>query len=121
MQHAHGVIWNYETLITSGATQYIEIPVSCALVTAVHIRWRDATSSATITLESSNEDPDRVSGTSTTAGDWIAESSVTITGPSASAAGGSMLHLANFGSERARLKVVAAADTRLRVTVHGKS
>lgn len=101
------------------ATHYIEIPVLEGSM-GIHIRWADATSSAAITLESTNEPQAKVAATSTTAGDWCTESGVSITGPTAAAAGASMTHIGNVGSERLRLKVIAAAVTKLQVRVNGK-
>lgn len=105
-------------VVPNGQTKYVEVPQASALVWGAHLWWTDATSNATITVETSNRSD--VAIDSTTAGEWIAESSITVTGPTGVAAGGSMLHVANMGSARARLKMVAAANSTVFAKFHGK-
>lgn len=110
---------SFVTALTNGSTTYVELPMAEGTM-GLGIRWADATSSATITLETTNELPNVVAYNSTTAGDWFSEST-SITGPSASAAGSSMKHLGNIGAARARLKIVCAADSKLRIRVAWKA
>lgn len=100
--------------IAAAATVYLELGGTDDKISAIQISWYDATSSATITLETSNKPFGEVAGTSTTAGDWAVEPDV-ITGPVAAAAGSYMFHITGNGAKRSRLKVVAAADTELEV------
>lgn len=109
-------------------THYVELGGVDDLIQSVQISWPDAVSSATITLESSNfgvTESAPGSGVPTARYDetdgyrWATEP-VTITGPSASAAGSTMIHLGNVGSRRLRLKIVAAAVTQLYILGHGK-
>lgn len=104
--------------VGGGATHYFEVGGADDHVLSIMIRWFDATSSATITLETTNLSGGEVAFDSTTAGDWCAESA-TITGPTGVAAGCSMLHIVNSGSSRHRLKVVVAANTQLEIIPHG--
>lgn len=109
-------------------THYVEIGGVDDLVQAVQISWPDGVSNATITLESSNflvtesapatGDPTARS-TETDGYRWATEP-VTITGPTASAAGSFMLHIGNCGARRLRLKIVATAITQLYILGHGK-
>ena len=115
-QHRSGPI--FQGTIASAATQYIPLMVQNSLRQSVHIKWTDATSDAEITLEETNDETlDTYSAGSS--GDWIERSDVAITGPSATAAGGEMIDYETT-AKRARLVVVAAADTELIVRVHGK-
>lgn len=107
--------------VANGATAYVELGVGGSLVAAAHLRWFDATSNATVTLETTNLPPeDAATDAAAANGNWVPEASVTVTGPTGAAAGGSMLHLGNIGSRRARLKLVAAANCDLQVIPHGK-
>ena len=97
------------TLATS-TTTYIGVPVGSASLVGIHIAWKDATSSATITLETS--DFPAIDAPVTTAGTYQwKDSGETITGPAASAAGATTVQLGNIGNSRARLKIVTAADS----------
>lgn len=104
--------------VDGGANHYFEVGGADDHVLSVLIRWFDATSSATITLETTNYPVGEVAFNSETAGEWAAESA-TITGPTGAAAGCSMLHIVNSGSLRHRLKVVAAANTQLELLPNG--
>lgn len=102
----------FDGTILSGATQYVAVPIHHDAI-GLHIGWRDATSSATITLEfscmPSRDAPTNEAGD---AWEWI-DSGETIEGPAATAAGGVLLHIDNARQDRARLKIVAAADCDL--------
>lgn len=102
------------------AVHYFEFGGWDDLVTAVQIRWFDATSNATIVLETSNVPTAELTfpSVSTNAYDWSVESTV-ITGPTAVAAGSSMVHIANNGAKRNRLKVTVAADTEMDIIASG--
>jgi hypothetical protein len=102
----------FHGVIASGATYYLEVPVRGGALGA-HIGWTEAVSSATITLEfSSNiEIAATIAGT---AADWK-DSGLSFTGPAASAAGALLINVENVRQTRARLKIVAAAVTVLRI------
>lgn len=111
--------------VAAAATKYVEIGVDGSGLHSVQIGWPDAVSSATITLHTSNWPREEVAFDSTSAMHWYDESTapvpVTITGPSAAAIGGCLVHLGNVGAKRGRLKIVAAATTKLWILPHGKS
>jgi hypothetical protein len=98
-------------VIANGATQFVPVVVVDGCVGA-HIKWPDATSSATITLELSSDREATL--TSVAAGEWLA-SGVTVTGPTGVAAGGSLVNVENVRQLRGRLKIVAAATTTLEI------
>lgn len=106
----------FKGLIANGATQYIGVPIHDGLI-GLHIAWPDATSSATITLELTSYDSiDAPVTTAGTADIWKdVSATVSITGPAASARGSAQVNVENVRQRRARLKVVAAADTTLTV------
>lgn len=104
--------------IASAATVYFELGGWNDLVTSVHLRWFDATTSGTFTLQSSNVPFPEVAVTSTSAADWF-EEGATITSPGGTAIGSFMLHLGNQGAKRLRLKYVAAADSEIEVIASG--
>lgn len=104
--------------LASGATGYFEIGGTDDGITAVQISWYDATSSATITWQTSNKAFPDATGTSTTAGDWATEPDV-ITGPVGAAAGSYMFHITSNAAKRNRLKIVAAADCELEIIGSG--
>lgn len=107
--------------VAAAATAYRELGIAASLVESIHLQWFDAVSSATVTLETTNLPPeDAATDAAASAGNWIPETTVTITGPTGAGAGGSMTHLGNIGARRARLKIVAAANCDLRATPHGK-
>lgn len=97
--------------ILAGATLYVGIPFGpINWLVFIDIQWRDAISSATITLETtasnSEEAPVDVPGQ---AWQWKADPAV-ITGPSAVGAGSTKVTISNAGAPRGRLKIVAAAN-----------
>ena len=104
--------------VAAGDTHYFELGGQDDNLTAVYIRWFDATSNATINLQTTNYPVGSVAFDSVTAGDWYQESTV-ITGPTAVAQGSFMLHLSDNGARRNRLKVVVAANTQLEILSNG--
>lgn len=95
--------------VLSGVTKYVGVPTRDGVV-GLHIGWKDATSSATITLElSSFPATDAPVDEAGAAWEWKG-SGETITGPAASAAGSVMVNFENVRQQRARLKIVAAAN-----------
>lgn len=98
--------------IATSTTKYIGVPIRpgpAGGAIGLHIGWKDATSSATITLElSSFPTTDAPIEEAGAAWEWK-DSGQTITGPSASAAGSVLVNLENVRQLRARLKIVAAA------------
>lgn len=112
---------NYATALGNGTTTYVEIPIEPASIAGIQCSWLDATSSATITLETSNWPQAMVAGNvAGNADEWFNESTVAIAGPTAVARGCSITHVGNLGAERARLKIVTAAATKLRIRVSSK-
>lgn len=95
--------------VANAATQYVKVPVHDGVI-GLHIGWKDATSSATLTIELSSfpafDAPYDAAGS---AWEWK-DSGETITGPAASAAGATLVHFENVRAMRARLKIVAAAN-----------
>lgn len=111
--------------IATSTTKYHEICVGSAGLHSVQIGWPDATSNATIKLETSNLPKDVATDISTNAMHWYDESTapdspVAIVGPAGSAAGNTLIHLGNIGAKRARLKIETSAATKLYITTHGK-
>ena len=98
----------FKGTIATSTTQYIGVPIHDNAI-GIHIAWKDATSSATITLEMSSINPE--DAPVTTAGTWQwKDSGQTITGPAASAAGSTLVNIENVRQLRARLKIVTAAN-----------
>lgn len=98
--------------LASGVTVYVPVPIRDNNI-GCHILWRDAVSSATITLELSSTE---ASPSSTSAADWgTASNSPTITGPAATGAGCAIVTVTNINHRQARLKIVTAAVTSLEV------
>lgn len=99
--------------VANGETRYIPVPIRNGTI-GVHIGWLDATSSATITLELSS-----FKGAAPTqagrAWEWK-DSSVTITGPAASAAGSAVVNVDNVRQAQARLKIVGGAASAFLIT-----
>ena len=97
--------------VANAATQYVGVPISPSGTIGVQIAWLDATSSATITLEytdyDASEAPVSAAGS---AWEWV-DSGETIDAPAASAAGAGLVSLAGVPHRRARLKIVAAANS----------
>lgn len=104
--------------VANGATVYFDLGGQEDLVTSIMLRWFDATTSGTFTLESTNLSTAEVAFDSTAAYDWFDESA-TITSPSGAAAGCFMLHLGNSGVKRYRLKYAAAADSEIDIAPFG--
>ncbi len=98
----------FKGAVANGATQYVALPISGGTIGA-QISWLDATSSATITVETTNFDAIDALLTASASYKWK-DSGLTITGPAASAAGSTTLNIENVRQKRARLKIVAAAD-----------
>lgn len=110
--------------VAAAATEYVEVGGEGSTIHGIQICWVDAVSSATITLHTSNWPAQDVAVDSTTAYHWhdesVAAAPVTIVGPSAAAIGNTMVHLGNLGAARCRLKIVAAATTKLWIIPNGK-
>lgn len=104
--------------VGGGANHYFEFGGADDSVTAVMIRWFDATSSATITLQTTNLSVAETAFNSEVATEWANETA-TITGPVGAAAGCFMLHIADSAAYRHRLKVVVAANTQLEIIPTG--
>ena len=95
--------------LTHPATQYVGLPINGRALGCT-VGWLDATSSATITVELTDTPFEEAAVTDAgSAWEWI-DSGETITGPAASAAGGTLIQIENVNHSRARLKIVTAAD-----------
>jgi hypothetical protein len=98
--------------IPSGTTLYVPVPIRDNCIGA-HVLWRDAVSSAAITLELSSTEAAAQSGS---AADWgTGANSPTITGPAATGAGCAIITVTNINQRQARLKIVTAAITNIEV------
>ena len=98
--------------ITHPSTTYVPIPVPMTGRVSIHIAWLDATSSATIVFQTSIFDGyDAPFDAAGSAWEWETESGVSITGPAASAAGSTTVHVSNLGERvRGRLVITTAAN-----------
>lgn len=104
----------FKGTVASGATAYVGIPIRDGVLGA-HVGWKDATSSATITVElSSFAATDAPVSEAGSAWEWK-DSGETFTGPAASAAGAFLINLENVRQLRGRIKIVAAADCDLEI------
>ncbi len=103
----------FEGRIPTSTTVYIPLTVTSAGTVGCHVGWKDATTSATITVELTS-----IPGTSATAAgaawEWK-DSGATFTGPAASAAGGLSVNIENVRQSRARLKIVTAAVSQFAI------
>ena len=104
--------------VSAGATHYFETGGMNDGVTAIQIRWTDATSSAAVTLETTNLSPSEAAFNVAAGSLWYPEPLV-ITGPVGAAAGTFMIHISNTGMKRSRLKWVVAANTQMEIIPHG--
>ena len=105
-------IWHYLTngVIAAGTT-YIALPITKGTI-GCHIAWTDATSNAALTVELTSFPEDDVALGAAASYFWK-DSGISLTGPAASAAGSVEVNAENVRQSRARLKVVAAANTSL--------
>ncbi len=101
----------FEGVLTHPVTQYVNVPVVKGML-GCHIAWKDATSSAAITIELSSF-PVEEAVTETAGTYQWKDSAVVITGPAASAAGSVLVNVENVRQSRARLKIVTAATSTL--------
>lgn len=108
------------TTLTHPATQYVELNVQETGLASVFLRWFDGTSSATVTIETTDLPKEEAAFDSTVATEWAPEASVVIAGPSGSAAGAETVHLGNNGATRMRLKIETVATTDVEVWGHWK-
>ncbi len=99
----------FQGVVLSGATKYVPIPVTHNRI-GLTVAWRDAVSSATITMEYSDFDAEEAPHDAAgSAWHWKA-SGVAITGPSAAAASSALVESSSVLHKRARLVIVAAAN-----------
>ena len=102
----------FEGTVANTETKYVGVPIWKGRI-GLHIAWLDATSAATITLEySSFPATDAPVDEAGSAWEWV-DSGETITGPDGSAAGAVLVNLKDVHQLRARLKIVATADSDL--------
>ena len=105
----------FRGVVANTETQYVPVPVNTDGTIGLHIGWKDGTSDADITLETTSipaqfaphdEDGD--------AWQWV-EEDVSIAGPEGESAGATSVHVDNVRNQRARLKIEASADTDIEV------
>lgn len=97
-------------------TLYVPIPMSMGGRLFIDVQWKDAVSSAAVTLETTgSEAADAPVGAAGAAWQWKTEAGVAITGPAAAAAGSTKVHTAALACRRARLKIVTAANCDLEI------
>ena len=105
----------FKGAVANGATKYVKVPVynhnESGGQIGVSIAWPDDTSSAAITLEYSNLDPSEAPDEDAGTADQWTPSGVAIAGPNATAIGSVVVGVAFAPVKRARLKIVAAADS----------
>lgn len=100
-------------LTAGGAQNFFELTKSShASLSSLHLKY-DAVLAATFTYQTSNLG--EVAFDSTTTGDWVTESSVTIAAAATSAAG-QMIHIGNNGALRARLIVTCTTAGALDIS-----
>jgi hypothetical protein len=100
-----------------GANHYVEIPCEDSTVVAVYLRWYDSTISINGTGEVhvTNLPHEQAAVDSEVVGDWYEDTSVTFTGPAASATRSEMLNISAVGCRRMRLKLPITANGDLSV------
>lgn len=96
----------FQGTVATSEVKYVAVPIRSGALGA-HIGWKDATSSATITLELSSF-PGASTDNAGRAWEWK-DSGVSITGPAASAASSTIVNVENVRQQRARLKITGAA------------
>lgn len=122
--------------LTSGTTYYAIIGGPDAFTLSAHVQWDASIIITSVTVEDCNFGMSDASDYSSTAGDWIDEDPTTafvgLVGAGAShtngvvavtggAAGGAMLHVADTGSIRTRLKIVVGGTGGvIRIAASGK-
>jgi|SRR5688572_10944129 len=105
-------------LTGGGAVNYLELTSSSlAPLASIHLKY-DATLAATFAYQTSNLT--EVAADSTTTGDWVTESSVTIAAAASSAAG-QLIHVGNNGALRSRLAVTVTTVGALEIATADKS
>jgi hypothetical protein len=109
---------NSGTGTMAAGTYYFEVGGMNDGISAVQIRWTDATSAATVTLETTNLSVSEAAFDVAAGSLWSTEP-VVITGPVGAAAGTFMIHLGNNGAKRNRLKWVVTATTSMEIIPHG--
>lgn len=92
--------------VANGETKYVMVPIRDGYLGA-QVGWKDATSSATVTLELSSF-PGASIDSAGQAWEWK-DSGLTFTGPAAAAAGSFSVNVENVRQLQARLKIVGAA------------
>lgn len=102
-----------ETIATT-TTKYVGVPIRNGRLGA-QIAWKDAVAAATITLEftsfGADDAPVDEAGS---AWEWK-DSGLTITGPTAAAAGSTLVNVDNVHQRRARFKIVTTAASPMEV------
>lgn len=108
MATAHGRRPLLDSSLANPSTTYVGVPIHDGTI-GLDIGWKDATAAATITLEFASAPVDQVAtDDNTNAWEWK-DSGETITGPTATAASGTFVHLENVRQKRARIKIVTTA------------
>jgi hypothetical protein len=104
----------FKGTLTHPTTKYVGCPIHDGVIGG-HIAWKDATSSATITLEMTSFGPDLAPNDEAGAAWEWKDSGVSITGPAGAAAGSVLVNVENARQLRARYKIVTAATCDLEI------
>lgn len=99
----------FDGVILSGTTQYIGVPVGLSSLIGLQIARLTGAGADTITLELSDFPADQAPVQTAGTYQWK-DSGETISTPTAGTS--TLVPLGNVGLDRARLKIVAAADAR---------
>lgn len=102
--------------IPTTTTLYHPIESGGDLVTSIQFYWNDAVSNATITLEGTN-----FMNVDSYANDtrWVTLP-ITVTGPTATGAGSTLVDISGLGVARLRAKIVTTAVTSIQIACNGK-
>lgn len=101
--------------VANTATQYVGLPVHDGAL-SVQVSWLDATTAATLTLQTTEYGPNDAPLSNTDGWKWLETGEdLSALQPAGSAAGGFNIRLDNLHSKRARLKIVATADCQFQI------
>lgn len=100
----------FKGTIANGTTRYFGIPTGAKGLLFLDVAWKDATSAATITVESTGwPAEDAPIETPGTARHWETEAGIVIAGPTGVGEGKTTVHVSNFIAPRARMRFQATA------------
>lgn len=104
----------FKGTVANGATQYVGLPVRNGKLGS-QISWLDATSAATITIETTDYGPTDAPVTTAGAANVWKDTGLSITGPVGAAAGSTSVNVENCRQGRARIKIVASANCNFEI------